>query len=207
VREYERGESLRKVHWPTTARRGQLMVKELEDAPRDELAVVLDADATAVVGDSFDVQVRAAGSVLRAYTRRGRRALLVVSSTAPRQQRVHSEDGDWRAALDLLAGVEPAPAPPLAQVLARETAATVAELCVVTARLDRRLTDLLVHRAASRRLVSLVLVDTASFAGRRTAPDPDLLRLARAGVAVAIVRRGDDLTSALGGGALREAHG
>ena len=48
VREYEQGESLRKVHWRTTARRGQLMVKELEDAPRDEIAVLLDADATAV---------------------------------------------------------------------------------------------------------------------------------------------------------------
>ena len=46
VREYEQGESLRKVHWRTTARRGQLMVKELEDAPRDEIAVLLDADAT-----------------------------------------------------------------------------------------------------------------------------------------------------------------
>jgi uncharacterized protein (DUF58 family) len=65
VREYEEGESLRKVHWPTTARRGQLMVKELEDAPRDEVAILLDADPDAVHGDSFDVQVRAAGSVLR----------------------------------------------------------------------------------------------------------------------------------------------
>src|SRR5665213_1254905 len=34
VREYAHGDSLRKVHWGSTARRGQLMVKELEDAPR-----------------------------------------------------------------------------------------------------------------------------------------------------------------------------
>src|SRR6266545_3848694 len=47
VREYEQGESLRRVHWRSTARRGQLMVKELEDAPRDEIAVLLDADAAA----------------------------------------------------------------------------------------------------------------------------------------------------------------
>ena len=33
VREYEQGESLRRVHWPSTAKRGQLMVKELEDSP------------------------------------------------------------------------------------------------------------------------------------------------------------------------------
>jgi uncharacterized protein (DUF58 family) len=80
VREYEQGESLRRVHWRSTARRGQLMVKELEDAPRDEIAVLLDADGSAVVGQSFDVQVRATGSILESYVRRGRRAALVVNS-------------------------------------------------------------------------------------------------------------------------------
>ena len=47
VRDYEQGESLRRVHWRSTAQaRAQLMVKELEDAPRDEVAVVLDATRT-----------------------------------------------------------------------------------------------------------------------------------------------------------------
>src|SRR5207237_1949755 len=56
VRDYEQGESLRKVHWRSTAKRGELMVKELEDAPRDEVAVLLDAEA-GVSDDAFDVQV------------------------------------------------------------------------------------------------------------------------------------------------------
>ena len=56
VRDYEEGESLRKVHWRSTAKRGELMVKELEDAPRDEVAVLLDGEASAVVGESFDVR-------------------------------------------------------------------------------------------------------------------------------------------------------
>src|SRR5919198_1800248 len=73
VREYEQGESLRRVHWRSTARRGQLMVKELEDAPRDEIAVLLDADAAAVVGGRFEMQVRAARAILEAYVRRGGR--------------------------------------------------------------------------------------------------------------------------------------
>src|SRR5438477_3395919 len=112
VREYEQGDSLRRVHWPSTAKRGQLMVKELEDSPRDEIAVVLDVDPSAVVGDSFDVQVRAAGSILRAHARRGRRAVLVVNSPRREQQRVQSAAGDWRTALDLLASVEPEAGPP-----------------------------------------------------------------------------------------------
>ena len=62
VREYQQGESLRRVHWRSTAKRGQLMVKELEDEPRDEVAVVLDASAASVVGippdSSFDSSSR-----------------------------------------------------------------------------------------------------------------------------------------------------
>ncbi len=102
VRDYVEGDSLRKVHWATTARRGHLMVKELEDAPRDELAVVLDAHRDAVVGESFDVQVRVAGSIVQAYARRGRRAALVLGGATLDVQRVQAE-GDWRRALELLA--------------------------------------------------------------------------------------------------------
>ncbi|HZE28815.1 MAG TPA: DUF58 domain-containing protein, partial [Gaiellaceae bacterium] len=107
VREYEHGDSLRKVHWRSTARRAQLMVKELEDSPRDEVAIVLDADPDAVVGESFDVQVRAAGSLLLSHVRRGRRAVLVVNGARAEQRGVRSAESDWRQALDLLAAVEP----------------------------------------------------------------------------------------------------
>jgi uncharacterized protein (DUF58 family) len=209
VREYEEGESLRRVHWRSTARRGQLMVKELEDAPRDETAVLLDADAAAVAGvppdSSFDVQVRAAGSVLQAHARRGRRAVLVVGSVLRESQRVASADGDWRGALDLLAGLEPSASGSVTPLLAEDApAGRSLELTVVTARLDSRLVDRLVHLAVARRRVSVVYVDAASFGGAPR-PEPALLRLQAAGIPVAIVRRGDDLAAKLGGDALREA--
>jgi uncharacterized protein (DUF58 family) len=210
VREYEQGESLRRVHWRTTAKRGQLMVKELEDAPRDEVAVLLDADPDAVVGESFEVQVRAAGSILQAHARRGRRAVLVVNGGRGRQQRVHSGDGDWRAALDLLAAVEPEPGPPLAALLSSESAArpglTALELSIVTGALSPRLVERLVERSLGHRTVSLVLVDTASFGTTPppVKPLPELLRLQAAGVSVVVVRRGDDLAQRLGAAQLPE---
>jgi uncharacterized protein (DUF58 family) len=208
VREYEQGESLRKVHWRSTAKRGQLMVKELEDAPRDEVAVVLDADAGSVAGappdSSFDMQVRAAGSILRAHVLRGRRSVLVVSSALAESRRIHSSDGDWRAALELLAAVEPTASVPLATLLTADesSAARALELTVVTARLAPQLVDRLVQRSLGRRGAALVYVDAASFAaGGRPRPEPALLRLQAAGVSVAVVRRGDDLAAALGGAA------
>jgi len=207
VREYQQGESLRMVHWRSTAKRAQLMVKELEDSPRDEVAVVLDADPAAVVGESFEEQVRAAGSILMAHARRGRRSVLVVNSPRREQQRIHSGDGDWRHALDLLATVEPAEGPPLAALLADEGAAAARslELAVVTASLPARLIERLVERSLGHRDVSLVLVDSASFGAAGPQRFPELLRLQAAGVAVAVVREGDDLVAVLGAPALAEA--
>src|SRR5260370_713562 len=103
VREYAEGESLRKVHWRSTARRGRLMVRELEDAPRDEVAILLDGDAHIGAGESFEVAVRAAGSILQAHLRRGRRRGLLLDPAPRRAQHLTSE-ADWAAAT-------PAPAP------------------------------------------------------------------------------------------------
>jgi len=201
VREYEQGESLRRVHWPSTARRGQLMVKELEDSPRDEIAVLLDADAKAVVGESFEMQVRAAGSILEAYVRRGRRGVLVLNSKRREVQHVHSPAADWRRALELLAAVEATGDTPVARLLAEEDspAARALELVVVTSRLEPALIDRLVQRALSRRKVSIVFVDPASFNGASRRPEPALLRLQAAGIPLAVIRAGDDLAAGLSG--------
>ncbi len=210
VRDYEHGDSLRRVHWRSTARRGQLMVKELEDAPRDEIAVLLDADASAVVRESFDVQVRAAGSILDAYVRRGRRAVLVVNSESREAQSVRSPVADWRRALEVLAAVEPTGRASAARLLAEGAgpATRALELAVVTARLEPDLVNRLVQRSLGRRKVSLVFVDAASFAGAAPRPEPALLRLQTAGVRIAVVRAGDDLAERLEGQlAAGAAHG
>src|SRR5436190_7886854 len=206
VRQYEQGESLRRVHWRSTARRGQLMVKELEDAPRDEIAVLLDADASAVVAGSFDVQVRVAGSILESYVRRGRRAVLVVNSERREVQQVHSAAADWRRALELLAAIEPTGRSTVARLLAEHdgAAARALDLVVVTARLERELVDRLVQRMASRRRVSLVHVEAASFDGAVRRPEPLLLRLQHAGIPVVTVRAGDELATVLKGSPVAE---
>lgn len=42
VREYAPGDPLKRIHWPTTARRGQLMVKEFDRDPQTEIWLFLD---------------------------------------------------------------------------------------------------------------------------------------------------------------------
>ena len=110
VREYQDGESLRRVHWPSTARRQQLMVKELEDAPRDEVVVVLDAQAgfgarrpTRASTPRFEI----AGSILWTHARRGRNARLLVTSVGRRGRlRSAAYERDWGRAMEALAAAE-----------------------------------------------------------------------------------------------------
>jgi hypothetical protein len=157
------------------------MVKELEDAPRDEVCVLLDGRP-----ERFDVAVRATGSILQAHVRRARRCVLVVNSAAREVQSAT----DWPRTLEVLAAAEPTATTPASALLggAGSPAARALELVVVTSRVDEALADRLVQRALSRRGVSVV------YLGSR---DVRLLRLQAAGIPVAVVGAGDDLVVAL----------
>jgi len=50
IREYTPGDSLRIIHWPSTARAGQLIVKEFDLEPTGNLWIVLDLEARAQAG-------------------------------------------------------------------------------------------------------------------------------------------------------------
>ena len=96
---------------------------------------------------------------------------------------------------------------PVVETVSREggVAARALELAVVTCRLEPRLVHRLVQLAVGHHGVSVVWIDAASFAGRPTSRETGLLRLSAAGIAVAVVRQGDDLAAALSPRPLTEA--
>lgn len=201
VREYEQGESLRRVHWPTSARRGQLMVKELEDTAHDGVVVVLDCDRASHAGtepeSSFDTAVRAAGSLVQAHAQRGRGALLVSTGRERVTVTVRSAASDLDSLLTTLAAAEPNARDGLARFLAGDHPwAASGEIVVVTAATDPA-AFARVLALSGRRSVSVVWIDAPSFAGRPTRAEPGLLRLAAHGIPTATVRRGDDLARVL----------
>ena len=68
LREYTPTDSLRQVHWPSTARRGELTVTELETEPGVSMTVVLDLKDSAHVGDgptgTLEFSIMIAGSLV-----------------------------------------------------------------------------------------------------------------------------------------------
>ena len=204
VREYLEGEPLRAVHWPTSARRGELMVRELEDAPRESVAVVLDVDAASIAGapgdSSLDDAVRAAAGIVRAHAVRSRQVLLAIATAQPVLHHVRGVGRDWELALDALAAAEPAERTALRELIAPQSAVgALPELVVVTGRPDV-VADALVARSAIGRSSALVAVDAPTYAGHPPSrTSPSLLRLAGTGTALAVLRHGSSLPEALGG--------
>jgi uncharacterized protein (DUF58 family) len=77
VREYVPGDPARLVHWPTSARHGSLVVKELDDPASRRLAIVVDLRGGA------DAKVEAAASRAAGLANRAlREGLAVVLATA-----------------------------------------------------------------------------------------------------------------------------
>ena len=86
VRAYRRGDSLRRVHWPQTARLGQMVVCELQTDAVPRVQVVLDAHPACHRGDgpkgSREWAIRIAASFLESWMGQGAEVELVVDGHA-----------------------------------------------------------------------------------------------------------------------------
>ncbi|MGN9766528.1 DUF58 domain-containing protein [Micromonospora sp. SD12] len=124
LREYVVGDELRRVHWRTSARVGELMVRENVDTSLPRIVVLLDNRAAAHpqrvdgVAESFESACEAAASVLVAAYRE---ALPVVLLLVARESDDTSAGGDAAAQgpLDRLAAAELADAGDLQPTTAR----------------------------------------------------------------------------------------
>jgi uncharacterized protein (DUF58 family) len=73
MRGYEIGDDLRRIHWPSTARTGELMIRQDEAARRAMAVLFLDTRVRSVGGksDAFERAVSAAASIGSHYLRAG----------------------------------------------------------------------------------------------------------------------------------------
>src|SRR5438552_2925243 len=130
LREYTVGDDLRRVHWRSTARTGELMIRQDEARWRSRAAVVLDGRPQAYDRASFEVAVEAVASVVARLVRLRRRVEVVTSAGE-----VLGTGGDPRHdVIDRLATVGPDPVDRLATVLAGIRAHHRADLVVAVLR-------------------------------------------------------------------------
>lgn len=88
IREYAPGDTRRQIHWKSTAKTGQLMVRQFEESRRSRMAVVLGVDEEDFLdADEFELAVSAAASLSVQALRDGRDLDVVIGAEVPRAVR------------------------------------------------------------------------------------------------------------------------
>lgn len=129
IRQYNIGDDLRRIHWPSTARMGRLMLRQDEAARGASVTIFLDTRMAAFggAGPTFERAVSTAASVGTLYVRRGFDVRLSTPELPPRLVE-HDEF------LELLALVTPSRSPLMGSALRalRARSRTGAGLVVIT---------------------------------------------------------------------------
>lgn len=111
VREYVRGDNPRHIHWPLSAHRGTLVVREFEKISHADVCLLLNLDGSAVHGrqrdSSFEYAVRIAASVAQHALASGHRVRLLGYGNTPLLVPPGRGPEQLRRVLEALAWVQP----------------------------------------------------------------------------------------------------
>ncbi len=206
LREYRRGDNPRHVHWPTTARLNELMIKEFEPLASACLIIALDQSASANAGAgkqaTFEYAVRIAGSIAK-YACSNNLPVRVAGTGA---QPLHLPGGigehHYRRILDALAVVDADGATPYARLLQQiATGCRPGETVVVflsepAALLAETLQSLALLRARGAHLHAVLFERDSFLPQQKVGADGTALAhagLLEMGAHCLRVRKGDDL--------------
>ncbi|GAB3697779.1 DUF58 domain-containing protein [Mariniluteicoccus flavus] len=179
VREYRQGDDVRRVHWRSTARRGELMVRREEQAWDPAVTLVLDSRASAHGGvghdSSFEYAVSAAASVAMHFLDDGFNVELFDADgamMAPEADR--SFQTTHQHVLTTFTDARTSKARLLSQGLQASMLGAQGQLIVaVTGRLTPQDAEVLLRTRRHRAQGLAMVVDVDSFVPRRERADAD----------------------------------
>lgn len=219
IREYAPGDSLNRIHWKSSARRGKLMVKEFELDPLGDVWIFLDLSADSLVsrtsawgGADYVVEPRLilppsteeygivmAGSLTRYFLDQGRTVGFL--SYTPYRDYVAPDRGDRQFidVLELLALARSETTYTLQQMLALEGHNLARGTTLVLISSTTQTAWIAEAYAQSQRGIQViaVLMDPESFGRKDVSFELVRQQVLAAGIDVYTVRYGDDLTEAL----------
>jgi len=202
VREYSPGDSLNRIHWPSTARRGQLMSKEFDSGGYGEVWIVLDLEQevqeSAGMEKTDEYAVAAAASLANLALAEERSTGLIAYGDQDYILPLGSGTKQMSRVLETLARSRTEGEVPLSDVLSLNATrfGRFASVLVVTSSTDTEWVSLLLNLAFRGLNIVVVLVDPASFGGDRSRSQV-VTELVSAGIPAYVIRKGDLLPLAL----------
>lgn len=228
VREYVPGDSFNRIHWPSTARTGRLIVKEFELDPTADVWLFLDMDRDAHFSapwtDAFfaertgpallwrrrdelelppsteEYAVTIAATLARYYLRQGRAVGL--AAYAQTREVIQADRGDRQLnkVLETLAVITADGAVPLAQVLAAEGTALGRGVAIVAITADPTTDWVASLRLLRRRGVrTLAVLLAADTFAKAPSPRAAFAELQASGIPACLVHKDDNLAAVLSG--------
>lgn len=216
IREYYPGDSFNRIHWPSTARKNRLLVKEFELDPMSDVWIFLDMQAYIHFGErhldpsqiveqaggrrppKFDLPasteeycVSVAASVAQYFLRTDQALGLVAAGQ--RWEIVQPDRGERQMMkiLETLSVLRAEGSMPLHELLYRETTglARGSTVIIITSSVNPRWARTARHLASSGLRVVAILIDPGSFGGDPGAPYV-IAELELAGIAPLLIKRG-----------------
>ncbi|WP_322796993.1 DUF58 domain-containing protein [Tepidiforma sp.] len=202
VREYAPGDAFNRIHWRSTARTGELMVKTFELDPASDIWVILDLERRVHAGSGDDsteeYAVRITASIARHYIIANRPAGLIQFGRDLRILEPERGQNQLTRILETLATASAVGDAPLGALLLEEQRrfGRHTTLIVVTPSTDDHWLTAIQSLTQRGVRAAVVLIDPSSFGASRS---PLLLygQLTASDILTYVVRRGDDLSLAL----------
>jgi uncharacterized protein (DUF58 family) len=204
VREYQPGDSFNRIHWRSTARSGELMVKLFELDPASDLWLILDLQRDVQAGEGDDGSeehaVRIAASVSRYFLSANRSVGFLAYGAAFHVEEAERGLGHYARILEHLALARAEGDVPLADLLNHEGRrfGRHTTVIVVTPSVDEEWVVSMEALASRGVKLATIVLEPETFGGHGNS----LLlysALAAADIQTYLVKRDDDLTSSLGG--------
>lgn len=173
LRPYVMGDDLRRIHWPSTARHDELLVRQHEEPWQGRTTVLLDVSDAGYRPDSFEVAVSAAASLVSANSKRSDLVRLV--TTDGRDSGLGTGHAHLEAMLEHLALVQLNPDARLTSVvdLLQRSKGSGGAFVVIAGELAGDWAVALVRLRSRLGSLTLVQIDrTAALHGRRSRAEP-----------------------------------
>ena len=168
VRPYHPGDTLHTIHWPTSARRNDLYVHQLENTPAGDWWIILDLDETTHVGQGANSTEEQGVILAASLADRGLRTGRAVGLLAYGHSltRLSPQPGDQQRLqiLQTLAQVTTGPHS-LSELLGQPSFGRLASLIVITAASDPVWVERLLPRLKHTAKATVLLLDPTAFGG------------------------------------------
>jgi uncharacterized protein (DUF58 family) len=226
IREYAFGDSFNRIHWPSTARTGRIMVKEFELDPMADVWIFLDMERRVQAGLSYneitpptlpevhweklpefelppsteEYGIAIAASISKHFLNQNRAVGLITYANAHHREIAQSDRGERQLTriYEMLAVTQAHGNIPLAEVLAAETTHLNRNTTaiIITAATDPDWIAAARHLTARGVRVTAVLIDPGSFDMPYNSLETEI-ELAASHIPHYVVRQGDRLEMAL----------